>query len=174
MFKYKLKDVPIKFGSRTILHEALKVFEKLFGEVNAKPIKDYYGTIAFQIGNIFLTGKKEPYGNPENHRAFVSVHKQIWDEALKTGRKIVIYIQLTGYFYRFSPDEIQETTINDRGGQPMVNFDIREGKNLLKLVAYKRKIERVAEKNRQYFQKEMGPKTREEKDKEFLKAGAFG
>jgi len=156
MFKNNLTNVDLKYGSRTILQEALAVFVRLFGSVRAKRIRDIHGIIAFRIGNLYLTAKKEPYGD------LVSVHRKIWDEAKAKGRKIIIYIQLTGYFYRFDPEKIKETSLNIRGDYEMVNFDIKEGTNIMRLAAFKRRLERVAEKNRQYL-----ARTEEEKMMEF-------
>lgn len=148
MFKTQLEDVKITFGQKTILQEALRVFKQLFNPFPiTKRIRDDYGTIGLKMGDSYLLAKRSTFGN------VVSVHKKIWDEAKKHKRIIIIYLQNSGYFYRFDPAEIKETSINERGGIKMVNFGIREGKNLMRLKAAKRKVERVVEKNDDYYKK---------------------
>lgn len=141
MFKTKLKNVGIKFGSRSILREALMAYQGLFPGFKAQKIRDEYGTIAFRVGNIYLVAKKKPYGD------IVSVHKKVWDGAKGDGTIIVMYLQSSGYFYRFDPSEIGEMSVNERGGAKMVNFDIRNGTNLMKAGALKRKVEAVVQRN---------------------------
>jgi len=94
------------------------------GEV--KKIRDYRGTIAYDTKVGILSAKKSPYGD------IVSVSKQIWDKALKENKKILLYIQSTGYIYEFDPFKIVETKMNLRGNIEMVNFDIRNGVNILR------------------------------------------
>lgn len=159
MFKKDFKNVKIKFGSRGILGEAMAIFERLFFYPHIdKEIKDKHGIIGLDIGNFFLVAKKEPYGD------VVSVSKKVWDLALKKKKKVIMYIQLSGYFYRFDPAEIDKYEINERGGSEMVNFDIRWGTNLMKLMARKRKIDFIVLKNEAMKIKE------EEKIKEFSKS----
>ena len=143
MYKDNFKNVKIKFGSRGILKEAMVIFERLFFYPHIdKEIKDKHGIIGYGIKNFFLVAKKETHGD------VVSVSKKIWDLALKEKKKVIMYIQLSGYFYRFDPAKIDKYSINERGESEMVNFDIRWGTNLMKLMARKRKIDFIVLKNK--------------------------
>lgn len=142
----------------SILLEALQVFKKVFYDVKAEKIRDQYGTIAYRLGECYLVAKKASWGD------IVSVHKKIWDMAKEKGGMIYLYLQSSGFFYRFNPQEKMETIINERGGIPMVNLDIRYGKNLLKIKAMQTRIRQRVDKNRQYFEK----LTKEERDREIM------
>ena len=148
MFKKQLDDVNIKFGRRTILSEALQVFRQVFWDVSAKKIRNRYGTIAYKIGECYLVAKKSTYGD------IVSVHQKIWDAAKRKGGMIYLYLQSSGYFYRFNPRKQIEMVINKQGEVPMVNFDIRYGKNLLQMKAIQHRIRERVRKNQQYLEKE--------------------
>lgn len=159
MFRKHFKNVKVKFGSRSILKEALIIFEKLFFKPEKlDTIRDQYGIISYRIGNFYLVGKKENYGD------VISVSRTIWDKALKEKKKIILYLQLSGYFYRFDPAEITDYKINKRGDTEMVNVDIRWGTNLMKLKARKEKIDFIVLKNKVFQIKE------QEKMKEFSKS----
>lgn len=163
MFKKKLKDTKIKFGSRGILDEAMAIFKRLFFEPETvEPVRDGYGTIAMDIGKFLLVSKEKPYGD------IVSVSRQIWDQALEENKKIIMYIQLQGYFYRFDPAEITDYKLNWRGKSQMVNFGIKEGVNLMKLKAKKERINFIVLKNKVKYIKE------EEELKRLSKEGVFG
>ena len=159
MFKTNLKNTPIKLGKKSILLEALQAFRKLFSSVKAKELRDKYGRIGFDLGTVYLVAKKSTYGD------IVSVHKNIWDRAMKEKKAIVMYLRRSGYFYRFDPVDIKETSINERGEIKRVNFSIREGKNLMKLQAERERLKKVIGKNVDYFNKKLNP---EEEHKIYL------
>lgn len=162
MFKTELDNVKIKFGRKTILREALWVFKKLFKVKKVVRLYDSYGTVAFDLGRYYLVAKKSTYGD------IVSCHKKIWDMTLKRKGLLLMYIQDMGYFYRFDPAEIKETTINERGGKEMINFSIRNGINLMDFKARKQRREWVAKKNKDYLKKVRSKKGSFEEYKEFL------
>ena len=148
MFKKELKNSTIRMGRSSILEEALVVYENLFDEEKFVILKDRYGRIGYEGKEIILVGKKEPYGD------IVSVHKKIWDKAKKEKKDIVMYIKTSGYFYRFRPENIKDSVVNERvnkktgKGIKMVNFDVRYGKNLMKIKAEREHVKLVVLKNK--------------------------
>ena len=143
MFKNSFKNTKIKFGSRSILNEAMLIFEKVFYYPHIdSQISDKYGIIANVVGDFILVGKRTTFAD------VVSVSKKIWTKAIFEKKYIVMYIQSSGYFYRFNPNEITDFKENKRGDTKMVNFSIKEGKNLIKLKALRDKIDSSVLKNR--------------------------
>jgi len=130
MFKKSIKNVGFKRGRQSLLMIGLTILKKYADLGQVKKIKDYKGTIAYDTKIGILAAKKSPYGD------IVSVSKQIWDKALKESKKILLYIQSTGYIYEFDPFKITETTMNLRGNTEMVNFDIRNGINIFRKMLY--------------------------------------
>ena len=159
MFKNTFRDVKkIKFGSRDILNEAMLIFDKLFYYPHIDyQISDKYGIIANVIGDFILVAKSTTFAD------VVSVSKKIWTKAIFEKKYIVMYIQSSGYFYKFNPNEIKDFKENMRGDTKMVNFSIKEGKNLIKLKAIRDKIDSSILKNRIMKIKE------EEEEKNFVK-----
>ncbi len=158
MFKESFKNTKIKFGSRSILDEAMLIFEKVFHYPHIlTQISDKYGIISNRIDDFYLVAKKDTYGD------VVSVSKKIWTKAIFEKKYIVMYIQKSGYFYKFDPNEIKDTKENQRGDTKMVNFSVREGKNLIKLKAKRERIDSAILKNRIMKIRE------EEKEKSFIK-----
>ena len=158
MFKNNFKNTKIKFGSRGILNEAMLIFEKVFYYPHIDlQIKDKYGIISNRIDDFYLVAKRTTFAD------VVSVSKKIWTKAIFEKKYIVMYIQSSGYFYRFNPNEITDFKENKRGDTKMVNFSIKEGKNLIKLKAIRDKIDSSILKNRIMKIKE------EEEEKNFVK-----
>ena len=158
MFKNNFRNTKIKFGSRGILNEAMLIFEKVFYYPHIlTQISDKYGIISNEIDEGYLVAKQKTFAD------VVSVSKKIWAKAIFEKKDIVMYIQESGYFYRFKPNEIEMFSENKRGDTKMINFDIREGKNLIKLKAIRDKIDSSILKNRIMKIKE------EEKEKNFVK-----
>ena len=158
MFKEHFNNTKIKFGSRGILNEAMLIFEKVFYYPHIlTQVKDKYGIISDEIEEGYMVAKKATYGD------VVSVSKKIWTKAIFEKKDIVMYIQDSGYFYKFDPNKITDFKENRRGSTKMINFDIREGKNLIKLKAIRDRIDSAVLKNRIMEIKE------EEKEKNFIK-----
>jgi len=158
MFKEHFNNTKIKFGSRGILNEAMLIFEKVFYYPHIlTQVSDKYGIISNEIDEGYLVAKKETFKDA------VSVSKKVWIKAIFENKNIIMYIQKSGYFYRFNPSEIEKFSENERGGIKMINFDIREGKNLIKLKAIRDRIDSAVLKNRIMKIKE------EEKEKNFIK-----
>lgn len=155
MYRKDFENKALIKGTGSILREAFGLFCRLFHKPRSYHlVKDQVGKIGYEIGDIILVGKKETRGD------VVSVHKKIWDKCLKEKKKIVMYLKISGYFYRFDPAEIKESSTNERitdwgETQAMVNFSIREGKNLMKLRAEKVKEDIMAERNSDEFTKEL-------------------
>ena len=162
MFKTSLKNAPIKFGRRTLLKEAFWVFKKLLPAEKVVKVRDSYGTIALDLGKYYLVAKRRTYAD------IVSVHKKLWDMSLKRKGFILIYLQESGFFYRFNPAEIKETSINERGGIQMQNFSIKNGINLMNFKSQKQRKEWVVKKNKDYLKKVSPKKGSFEEYKEFL------
>jgi hypothetical protein len=141
----KIKDVELKKG-KGILHEALSLYHKLGFPGFENPIKenDASGTIGYKcfITRKYLVAKKSPYGD------IVSVHQRIWNKAREKKIEIIMYIKSSQYFYVFKPWEIEDTEINVRGDEFMVNFGLRNGVNLLKTEDIK--LDEAVEKNVSY------------------------
>jgi len=143
MFKSNLENKPLNLKGWGILGEGFSVFKKLFFEPeNWEPVSDQHGVYAYIFRDLILVAKKETYAD------IVSVTKELWDRASQEGKKIVIYIASSGYFYRFDPEKVKETETNFRGKIEMVNFSIREGVNLMKLKAQKEKVNIIVLKNK--------------------------
>jgi len=158
MFKESFKNTKITFGSKSILNEAMVVFEKVFYYPHiSSQIKDKYGIISNEISDFYLVAKKETYGD------VVSVSRKVWTKAIFEKKYIVMYIQSSGYFYKFDPQNIKEFKENMRGDTYMINFSVREGKNLIKIKAVRERIDLAILKNRILKIRE------EEKEKEFAK-----
>ena len=150
MYKERFENAELKKGKGYALREAFRIWCQLFGRPRRyRIIRDEVGKVAYEMGSIILAAKHSQDGD------VVSCHKFLWDVCLKEKRILVIYIKDSGYFYRFSPAEIKESAINERGGQEMVNFSIKEGRNLMRVKAEKAKIKNTVEKNREYTLKEL-------------------
>lgn len=142
MFKKDLDNVKIKFGSRAILPEALQVYKGLFLIKSFTEIHDKHGVVGYDLGDRILVAKKSTYGD------IVSVSEGIWSRTKIQRKKIVMYLQNSRYFYEFDPNKIKEVSYNKRGKTKMVNFDIRNGVNLMKLEAVKERSEEIIKKNK--------------------------
>jgi len=135
MFKKDLQDTPFKKGRKGIIKEALEKYEILKDKYQelipdleiCNFIKDKYGLLGVEGNTYLLLGKKKPYGN------IISIHTDLWEKAKRENKKIIIFIQVSGYFYQFDPSLITETKINKRGDVSMTNFNISYCANLEKL-----------------------------------------
>lgn len=142
MWKNNLSNADLTFGTRSILSEALEVLEKSLGtRLAVISVSDRVGRIGYEVGSAYLVAKKSHYGD------IVSVHRTIWQKAKRRGWPIIMYIQSVGYFYRFNPTDIKTTTVNLRGNTPMINFDIREGTNIMGSPEEKERIKGIVVKN---------------------------
>jgi len=126
------------------------VFERLFYKPRRYlTLQDEIGRIGIEMGGLILCAKRSMNGD------VVSCHKQIWERCIAKEKTLLIYMADSSHFYRFEPWQIKEFVENERGGQPMVNFSIREGENLMKLKAQKVKEDIVVDKNSDEFTKEL-------------------
>lgn len=136
MFRKSFEDVRQKRGSgRLLLLAARKYVELLksdIGQFIIRPvskhqIRDRHGMVALDMGGFLLVAKKHPYGD------VVSVHKDVWDKAVAVDIPIIMFIESSGYFYKFNVKNIKETSENHRGDTLMVNFGIKNGVNIQKV-----------------------------------------
>lgn len=142
MWKTNIENADLKFGTRSILSEALEVLEKALGKrLGVLSVSDRVGRIGYEVGSAYLVAKKAPYGD------IVSVHRTIWQKAKRRGWPIIMYIQSAGYFYRFNPLDIKTTTVNLRGTTPMINFSIKEGRNIMQTPEEVERIKNIVAKN---------------------------
>lgn len=137
MWTTNLKNAKLKFGTKSLLREALELLNKLSkgGLIDQnlsgkwQPIADNVGLIALEnpANHYILVAKASPYGD------IVSVAELLWRKAKANQQKIVMYIQSSKYFYLFDPLKIGDIQLNQRGLTKMVNFSIKNGINLIKL-----------------------------------------
>jgi len=150
MYKQDFPNSDLRKGTGSAIHQAFGAFCRLVSRPRRyEVLRDRVGRVGFVIGQIILVAKRSMNGD------VVSVHKIIWDRCLKENKKILIYMADSGYFYRFDPKKIKDFAENERGGQKMINFSIREGKNLMKLRATAVKVDIVVEKNYDQYLKEL-------------------
>ena len=98
------------------------LFEK-FGKNPISVCKDKYGVIAYEYHDLILCAKDYVYGN------IVSCHKDLVKFAKEKNKQIVMFINKTGSFYQFEVDKIlREGIDNKRGGEIMINFEIKLGR----------------------------------------------
>lgn len=142
MYQKNLPNSELKKGSGSAIRQAFQVYSRLVCQPkHYKILRDEIGRLGYEFGSIILVAKRSLNGD------VVSVHKTIWERCLKEDKKLLIYMAESGYFYRFEPKKIKETIENERGGQTMVNFSIREGKNLMKLRAERVKEDIIVDHN---------------------------
>lgn len=154
MWKNKLENKKFKKSRSGLLDEALRVYSGIRKNLDGVPkivdavwIRDGYGIIGLDSKDFILVAKKYIYGD------IVSVHKLVWNRAILRGKKILMYIKSSGYFYLFSPDKIEETIMNKRGKVEMVNFGIKNGVNIVKLAELKKLGNKMVVKNEKYAER---------------------
>jgi hypothetical protein len=100
----------------------LNVAKKKLNKFVLKEFRDGIGRIGFEVDNFIVVARSTTYGY------IVSTHKTLVESAKEKGKKILMYVGKNDAFYEFDPDEITETgTINRRGNEEMLNFDIKCG-----------------------------------------------
>lgn len=150
MYQKNLPNSELKKGSGSAIRQAFHVYSRLVCRPkNYKILSDEIGRMGYEFGNLILVAKRSLNGDA------VSVHKTIWERCLKEGKTLLLYMANSGYFYRFEPKKIKDTVENERGGQTMVNFSIREGKNLMKLRAERVGEDIMVDKNSDEYLKEL-------------------
>jgi len=120
----EIKDVDQPEPTGNLLN---KVFYKLglkYLEDDEK-LKDKYGVFAYNLKNFVVVAKRYIYGN------IVSCHKRAVVSAMNQKKPLIMYIDQVDKFYQFDPKEIFENSKeNLKGGEKMLNFDIRLGKHI--------------------------------------------
>jgi len=115
-----LKEAPQKNGSKTLLWQA---FQKIQPAELMDRLKDDHGIFALNLDKGVLVAKKEPYGY------IVSAHMRAVVSAFNQKKNLIMYIGSQDKFYEFNPNEIMEKSENNiRGGEVMMNFNIKLGK----------------------------------------------
>jgi len=117
------KDYDKRKGSGALLRRALGLIKNSPGN----PIHDELGLIGYELENVILVAKKEPYGY------IVSCHKiEIFDKAKEEGKAIVMFIARGEAFYQFDPEEIWNSDyyLNRKDNQQMINFNIKLGRRM--------------------------------------------
>lgn len=121
-----LSDVTeIKNSAGIILERARNEFSQRIRDDDViKGIHDIHGLIAYETYYRLLCAKKYVYGN------IVSCHEYLVRRAIEQEKGVLMYISETDKFYLFSPSWIMSNgTRNERGGVPMINFNIKGGIN---------------------------------------------
>lgn len=134
MWKENIGDASLNIKREGLLPMALKKYTEAeaegfpkFGLVKA--LRDSYGLIAYEGAQYVLVAKSYPYGD------IVSINRKLFERVLQLQKKLVMYIGSSDKFYEFDLTQLSDTKINRRGSIEMVNFSIRDGANLLKVVA---------------------------------------
>ena len=106
-----------------LISKARQMFFERFGEQPINVCKDKYGTIAYEYNKVILCAKDYIYGY------IVSCHKDLVIFAKNKNKKLVMYINKTlSKFYEFDVEDILNSgTENKRGGNIMMNFNIKLG-----------------------------------------------
>jgi len=155
MWKTDLKNKKFKRGRGNLLNIARNVFSRFLRTDKMAIIMDEYGQVGYETDYWLLVAKKDTYGD------IVSVNKGIWETCLRKRKKILMYLAKSGYLYEFDPATIKNIKTNFKGTTEMVNFSVREGKNLMKELKNLNQIGLAVKKN-------------EEKLKELFFSGVLG
>ena len=112
-------DVKLKRG-KGLLQEALENYKGVVKQI----LKDSNGKYGYDMMDCYLAAKPYIYGY------VVSVHKDLFDAAMKEKKPIVLYIGKTKVYYKFNPKDIgnsDTTFFNRRDEVDMINFSIKLG-----------------------------------------------
>jgi len=102
--------------------ELLKKAKYKLNKLILRDFKDSVGRYAFEVDKFVVACRSYLYGY------IVSVHKQLVNYAKTKNKKILVYFDDVDKFYMFDPIEIEKFgTINRRGEEEMINFDIKNG-----------------------------------------------
>jgi len=124
----KIEDVDdITHSGGALIVKAGKLCKDRLGKNITKSLKDNVGIMGWLTYDSIVVAKKYVYG------WIVSCHKGVVELAQEKDLSLLMYIEKSDTFYQFDPDEIiKQNTINYRGKIPMMNFDVRLGKNIEK------------------------------------------
>lgn len=103
-----------------ILEKSAKYIFRKFKIYPKQTLYDKRGRWGFRYTNYIMVAKKEPYGS------IVSVHEQAVLKAREHDIVIIIYLASNKKYYWIDPYIIdQNCQKNYRGGESMLNFDIK-------------------------------------------------
>lgn len=86
-----------------------------------EPLVDQHGTFGWICKEAVLVAKSYIYGN------IVSAHKRAVYAAFNLKYPLVMYIKSADKYYEFNPKDIMNSEENEKGGEKMLNFDIKKG-----------------------------------------------
>jgi len=108
-----------------LLAEAILKYKAKFNTIIESIYRDNIGTFGYETNKSILCAKSYIYG------WIVSCHKDLLEKANEKKKPLVMFIKSCDKFYSFLPAQCLEGgTENIRNGIVMVNFDIKQGKNI--------------------------------------------
>jgi len=118
-----LENVIQRIPQHRLLKKAVKkVFDRT-GQFPAETYRDEHGVFGYRYRQYIICAKEEIYGN------IVSCHKKLIFEGMYHRIPIVMWIDKSGAFYAFDPEELfEDSHENMKGKAQMMNFDIKLGK----------------------------------------------
>lgn len=85
-------------------------------------LSDGHGVFGYIFNTVVLVARSYVFGD------MVSAHARAVASAKNQGKPLLMYIEEPDVFYEFNPDEIMKHhTVNHRGGEKFLNFNIRLG-----------------------------------------------